>query len=102
MNQYDVIVRPIVTEKSSLLKDGGNQYVFEVARTANKIEIAKAVEQLFKVKVMSVQRHEHRGQEEAPRKVTRGNVPTGGRPSSRSIRRIKFLSLKVRDGSKRI
>ena len=69
MNQYDVIVRPIVTEKSSLLKDGGNQYVFEVARTANKIEIAKAVEQLFKVKVMSVQRHEHRGQEEAPRKV---------------------------------
>jgi large subunit ribosomal protein L23 len=54
MNQYDVIVRPIVTEKTSLLKDGGNQYVFEVARTANKIEIAKAVEQLFKVKVMSV------------------------------------------------
>ena len=54
MNQYDVIVRPIVTEKSSLLKDGGNQYVFEVARTANKIEITKAVEQLFKVKVVSV------------------------------------------------
>jgi large subunit ribosomal protein L23 len=54
MNQYDVIVRPIVTEKSSLLKDGGNQYVFEVARTANKIEIAKAVERLFKVKVVSV------------------------------------------------
>ncbi len=54
MNQYDVVVRPIVTEKSSLLKDGGNQYVFEVARTANKIEIAKAVEQLFKVKVVSV------------------------------------------------
>jgi large subunit ribosomal protein L23 len=54
MNQYDVIVRPIVTEKSSLLKDEGNQYVFEVARTANKIEIARAVERLFKVKVMSV------------------------------------------------
>ena len=50
MNQYDVVVRPIVTEKSSLLKEGGNQYVFEVARTANKIEIAKAVEQLFKVR----------------------------------------------------
>jgi len=54
MNQYDVVVRPIVTEKSSLLKEGGNQYVFEVARDANKIEIAKAVEQLFKVKVLSV------------------------------------------------
>jgi large subunit ribosomal protein L23 len=54
MNQYDIVVRPIVTEKSSLLKEEGNQYVFEVARTANKIEIAKAVEQLFKVKVISV------------------------------------------------
>lgn len=54
MNQYDIVIRPIVTEKSSLMKDGGNQYVFEVARTANKIEIAKAVEQLFKVKVVSV------------------------------------------------
>jgi large subunit ribosomal protein L23 len=54
MNHYDVVVRPIVTEKSSLLKEGGNQYVFEVARGANKIEIAKAVEQLFKVQVLSV------------------------------------------------
>lgn len=54
MNQYDAILRPIVTEKSSLMKDASNQYVFEVARTANKIEIAKAVEQLFKVKVVSV------------------------------------------------
>jgi large subunit ribosomal protein L23 len=54
MNQYDVILRPIVTEKTSLMKEGGNQYVFEVARTANKIEIARAVESLFKVKVLSV------------------------------------------------
>ncbi len=55
MNQYDIVLRPIVTEKSSLAKEAGNQYVFEVARDANKIEIAKAVEQLFKVKVLSVQ-----------------------------------------------
>ncbi len=55
MNQYDVIRRPIITEKSSLTKDASNQYVFEVAREANKIEIRKAVEQLFKVKVLSVQ-----------------------------------------------
>jgi large subunit ribosomal protein L23 len=54
MNQYDVILRPIVTEKSSLMKEDGNRYVFEVAREANKIEIARAVEQLFKVKVVSV------------------------------------------------
>ena len=55
MNQYDIILRPIVTEKSSLAKEARNQYVFEVARNANKIEIAKAVELLFKVKVLSVQ-----------------------------------------------
>lgn len=54
MNQYDIIRRPIVTEKSSLAKETSNQYVFEVATSANKIEIAKAVEHLFKVKVLSV------------------------------------------------
>ena len=54
MNQYDVVLRPIVTEKSSLAKEAGNQYVFEVACDANKIEIAKAVERLFKVKVIAV------------------------------------------------
>lgn len=54
MNQYDIIRRPIVTEKSSLMKEAGNQYVFEVATGANKIEIAKAIEALFKVKVLAV------------------------------------------------
>jgi len=43
-----------VTEKSSLIKEAGNQYVFEVATGANKIEIAKAIEALFKVKVLAV------------------------------------------------
>ncbi|MCX7965510.1 MAG: 50S ribosomal protein L23 [Syntrophorhabdaceae bacterium] len=55
MNEYDIIIRPIITEKSTLLKETGNQYVFEVHRDANKIEIKKAVEKLFKVKVLSVQ-----------------------------------------------
>ena len=54
MNEYDIIIRPIVTEKSTLMKEACNQYSFEVARDANKIEIAKAVEQLFKVKVLAV------------------------------------------------
>jgi large subunit ribosomal protein L23 len=54
MNEYDIVVKPIITEKSSLLKDAANQYVFVVQRDANKIEIKKAVEKLFKVKVVSV------------------------------------------------
>ncbi len=54
MNEYDIVLRPIITEKSSLMKDSANQYVFEVHRDANKIEIRKAIEKLFKVKVASV------------------------------------------------
>ena len=52
-NVYDVIIRPIVTERSmSYLAD--KKYTFEVATDANKIEIKKAVEDIFKVKVKSV------------------------------------------------
>jgi large subunit ribosomal protein L23 len=55
MIEFDMIIKPIITEKSSLLKETGNQYVFEVQRDVNKIEIKKAIEKLFKVKVVSVQ-----------------------------------------------
>lgn len=54
MKEYDIVVRPIITEKGALLKETANQYTFEVQRDANKIEIKKAVEKLFKVKVVSV------------------------------------------------
>ncbi len=50
---HDIIVRPIITEKSSRLM-GFNKYTFEVLPQANKIEIRKAVEEVFKVKVSSV------------------------------------------------
>ena len=48
---YNVIRRPLITEKSNRQKESQNQYLFEVDRRANKIEIKRAVEQLFKVKV---------------------------------------------------
>jgi large subunit ribosomal protein L23 len=51
---YKIIIRPVITEKSTLLKDTNRIICFEVARDANKIEIKKAVEQLFKTKVVSV------------------------------------------------
>lgn len=54
MNEYDIVLRPIITEKSSLVKESANHYVFEVHRDVNKIEIKKAIEKLFKVKVISV------------------------------------------------
>lgn len=54
MDIYFVIKRPIITEKSTIARDEENKYFFEVDRSANKIEIAKAVEKLFKVKVLNV------------------------------------------------
>lgn len=53
MNVYQVLKRPILTEKSDYQRDD-NQYVFEVARKANKLQIKEAVESLFDVDVQSV------------------------------------------------
>jgi large subunit ribosomal protein L23 len=54
MNIYDVIVRPIVTEKGVTKKDAEQTLCFEVAPEANKTEIKTAVQKLFKVKVADV------------------------------------------------
>lgn len=53
MNPYEVIKRPVITEKGTMLAEGG-QYLFEVARVANKIEIKQAVEIAFGVRVRAV------------------------------------------------
>jgi large subunit ribosomal protein L23 len=49
-----IVRRPMITEKSTRQKEEGRQYVFEVDRDANKIEIQAAIERLFKVKVLQV------------------------------------------------
>ena len=54
MDIYSVIKKPLVTEKSTIARDEGNKYIFEVDRRATKIEIRNAVEKIFKVKVMTV------------------------------------------------
>lgn len=54
-NPYSIIKRPVITEKSTDLREASNQIVFEVARNANKVEIRQAIEALFKVKVLQVQ-----------------------------------------------
>ena len=53
MSNYDVILSPVITEKSTRLSEA-NQVVFRVARDATKPQIKKAVETLFKVKVKAV------------------------------------------------
>lgn len=47
LHLYDVIRRPVITEKSTELAEAQNKYVFEVARKANKIQVKEAVEEIF-------------------------------------------------------
>ena len=54
MIQYDIIRRPLITEKTSIQKEDNNQVTFEVDRRANRIEIRRAVEKIFNVNVASV------------------------------------------------
>jgi large subunit ribosomal protein L23 len=64
MNEaYHIIRRPVITEKSTRLKDTNREICFEVARDANKTEIKKAVEYLFKIKVESVRTQRQHGKE---------------------------------------
>ena len=53
MDARDILIRPLITEKSTQLMEEG-KYVFVVAKKANKIEIAKAVAEVFNVKVANV------------------------------------------------
>jgi large subunit ribosomal protein L23 len=54
MKLTDVIRRPLITEKTSILREDGRTLVFQVAPNANKIEIKRAVEQLLGSKVASI------------------------------------------------
>ena len=72
---YDIIKRPIITEQS-MEHTEMKRYTFEVAKTANKIEIAKAVEEIFGVKVAKVNTLNMYGKEKRT-----GRFPAGRRPS---------------------
>ena len=54
MHVYDVLKRPVMTEKSNAQGDEQNQYTFEVDRRANKMQVRDAVETAFNVKVLDV------------------------------------------------
>jgi large subunit ribosomal protein L23 len=56
-----IIKRALITEKGTVLREMRNQYVFEVARGANKIEIKRAIEVVFAVKVEQVRTQQLRG-----------------------------------------
>ena len=72
---YDIVIRPIITEQSMEDMDI-KKYVFEVAKDANKVEIAKAVEEIFDVKVAKVNTLNVQGKEKRM-----GRYPAGRRAS---------------------
>jgi large subunit ribosomal protein L23 len=75
MNEpYDIIKTGSLTEKSTLMSEKHNKYVFRVSPTANKIRIKKAIEQLFQKTVIDVNTCNYMGKE----KSLRG--PRGRRP----------------------
>ena len=56
-----ILTKPLITEKNTALQELNNQYSFEVSKDANKIEIAKAVEKKFNVRVIDVRTSIHKG-----------------------------------------
>jgi len=61
MMQYEIIKRPLNTEKTNIQKEVANQVTFEVDRRANRIEIRRAIETAFQVKVAGVQTMQIKG-----------------------------------------
>lgn len=61
MIDYGIIRRPLVTEKTSIQKEESNQITFEVDRGANRIEIKRAIEKIFKVNVAHVRTMQVKG-----------------------------------------
>ncbi|MCX6957646.1 MAG: 50S ribosomal protein L23 [Verrucomicrobiae bacterium] len=73
MKEATHIVRKVhISEKASLLSEKLNQYVFRVDTAANKIEIKKAVEQLFKKRVLSVRTMQYAGKKKRERRADFG------------------------------
>lgn len=61
MISYDLIKRPVITEKTNIQKESYNQITFEIDRKANRVEIKRAVEDIFNVRVASVRTMQVKG-----------------------------------------
>ena len=88
MRLTDVIRRPLITEKTTILREDGRTIVFQVATDANKVEIRRAIEQLLGSKVASIRTSIAHG------KVKRQGRYSGQRPD------WKKAYVRLRDGEK--
>ena len=76
MGDYDIVKEPVVTERSTILKEKFNQYVFKVDANSNKSQIRESIEKLFKVDVEKVRTANFHGK---LRRLAAGR-PQGRRP----------------------
>lgn len=74
----NLIKKPLITEKANMLNARG-QYVFEVDPKANKIEIKKAIEEMFEVNIVSIRTARVKGKIKT--KITRGGLMRGKTPT---------------------
>jgi large subunit ribosomal protein L23 len=74
-----IIKKPVITEKMTAISEKLNKYAFIVDKNANKIEIKKAVEKLYDVKVEAVNTMNYQGKKKS--RYTKAGVVTGRRPA---------------------
>jgi len=73
-SSYDVVKKVLLTEKGTRLADEQNKYLFRVDLNANKVEIKKAVEELFKVRVVAVNTMRRKGKKKRERTAQYGKT----------------------------
>ncbi|MAS97935.1 MAG: 50S ribosomal protein L23 [Pontiellaceae bacterium] len=73
-NSSDLIKAVLLTEKGTRLSEEENKYLFRVSMTANKIEIKRAVEELFSVRVMAVNTMRRKGKKKRERTANYGTT----------------------------
>ena len=74
VNHYRILEKPLITEKSTMMQEHGNRVMFQVNRTANKLQIKEAVQNIFNVTVLDVNTKgrrfgRHQGQTKAWKKA---------------------------------
>lgn len=79
MRQSEILIKPIVSEKSNRLNEKKNTYAFRVGRKANKLEIKKAVEAFYNVKVEDV--HTMVAPRKSKNRMTKSGYIQGSRPA---------------------
>lgn len=96
MDRQEIILNPILTEKSSAIMEGLNKYVFRVNVNANKIQIKTEVEKRFKIKVLSVRTMNFKG------KLKNTTIRSGGHVLRSSGKREawKKAIVTLKDGDK--